>query len=92
MNKSAPTDFPDAYNAAVAKILDARKHELRKTFDQLEVDSGVNSRTLKRLLSGERPIRMGQFIAIVAALDLSPSYVVVEAEKAVSTPAAKSRP
>ena len=83
-SETEPTvETADAYNTAIVKILDARKNELRKTFVELETASGINLRTIKRLLKDERPMRMGQFIALVTALELDPSEVVATVEKSL---------
>jgi len=73
-------DPEDAYNTAIARRLSAEKHDQALTFDALAAKSGVNARTLKRLLHDERPFKMGQFIAIAAALGLDPAGVVAAVE------------
>lgn len=73
----------DAYNTAVATVLDERREQLRFTYTALAKESGINLRTLHRLLHDERPIQMGYFIAIVRALDIDPSQVVAEASSRI---------
>jgi transcriptional regulator with XRE-family HTH domain len=77
-------DPNDAFNTATAEIIDARKHELRMTYEELEAKSGVNMRTLKRLVTGERPFRMGQFFAVASALGLDPAEVMAGIESKVA--------
>lgn len=74
----------DAYNDAIASVLRGRKSELRMSNDDLAAASGIPERTFSRLLNGERPMRMGQFFALVTALQLDPSYVAAEASKRIS--------
>lgn len=79
-NQAEPTD---AYNSAIAAIIRARKAELRLTFEALEASSGINLRTLKRLVNDQRPFLMGNFIKLTAALDLDPAEVVQSAASRV---------
>lgn len=69
----------DAYDTAVAAVLDEHREELRFTYTALAKESGINLRTLHRLLDGERPISLPNFIAIVRTLGLDPSQVIAEA-------------
>ena len=69
----------DAYNSAIAAIMRARKAELRLTFEALEKSSGINLRTLKRLVNDERPFVMGNFVKLANALELDPAAVVQSA-------------
>ena len=69
-------DLKDPYNSAIAAIMRARKAELRLTFEELETKSGINLRTLKRLVNDQRPILMGNFVKLAAALELDPAETV----------------
>lgn len=53
-----------------------RKLEKRLTFEALEVLTGINLRTLKRLINGQRAIMLGNFIVLCEALDEDPPDVI----------------
>lgn len=80
-NTSEPLD-PE--NDALAAVLRARKGELRVTFEHLASETGINLRTIKRLLAGERPVMFGYFIKLCVALDLDPAEVIESVETRVS--------
>lgn len=80
---SAP-DSPDPYNDALAAVLRARKAELRLTFDEIAAASGINLRTVNRLIAGQRPITFGNSIKLCVALDLDLAEVVESVESRVA--------
>ena len=80
-------DNKDPYNSSIAAIMRARKAELRLTFEELEAGSGINLRTLKRLINDQRPILMGNFVKLAAALKLDPAAVVQSAADRVENTA-----
>jgi transcriptional regulator with XRE-family HTH domain len=69
----------DKRNTEVVRILRHRKDDLSMTFEELSRKSGVNLRTLNRLLSGERPVRASQLVDIAEALNLAPGKVLDDA-------------
>ncbi|SFN67061.1 helix-turn-helix domain-containing protein [Mycetocola miduiensis] len=71
----------ESYTQAIAAILRGRKAELNMSNDDLVAKSGIPERTFSRLLSGERPMRMGQFFELVDALGLEPGEVMGLAKK-----------
>jgi DNA-binding Xre family transcriptional regulator len=71
----------ESYTHAIAAILRGRKAELNMSNDDLVAKSGIPERTFSRLLSGERPMRMGQFFELVDALSLEPSELMRLAKK-----------
>lgn len=75
----------DEYTVEIAKVL---KHqqviELDITFDELEARSGIPVGSLKRYINGQRPIKMGQFFKLCAALSLDPADVVAQVESKLS--------
>lgn len=74
----------DPVNDALAAELRGRKGDLRVTFEYLAAETGINLRTIKRLLAGERPIMFGYFIKLCEALDLDPAEVIESVEARAS--------
>lgn len=77
------TETKDAYNAALAMVLKLRKTELRLTFEELEDATGIKVQTVKRLLSDQRSIHLGDLIKLAAALKLDPGEAVQSAASRV---------
>ena len=75
-NVTTPSETADPYNAAIAEVFRMRKVEKRLTFEALEVLTGINLRTLKRLINGQRAIMLGNFIKLCEALDEDPADVI----------------
>lgn len=65
-------NYGDRFNAALAEELRAQRGRLGMTFAEIEKLSGVPSSTAARYLSGGREIPVPAFIALCAALNLSP--------------------
>lgn len=74
----------DPYDAALSMVLNLRKTEVGATFPQLARDTGLDMRTIKRLLGGDNTVKFGYFIRLCAALGLEPSEVVDAVEERVS--------
>lgn len=78
-------EVQSAYDAAVAQVLRGRMAELRMTRAQLEAASGISRDTFRWYLTGERPIRMGAFFALAAALEIEPGHVAELASAIVAS-------
>ena len=74
----------DPYDAALSVILNLRKTEIRATFPQLARDTGMDMRTIKRLLAGDNTVKFGFYIRLCAALGLDPSDTVDAVEARVA--------
>lgn len=69
----------DAYNAAIVRIMRHASDDNKITYAVLAEKSGVNIRTVNRLMNNQRPFKMGQFISMAAALGLDPGAVIDQA-------------
>ena len=78
----------DVYNSALAMVLKLRKTELGLTFEDLEASTGIKVQTLKRLVSDQRSIHMGDFIKLTTALNLDPADAIQSAADRVENTSA----
>jgi hypothetical protein len=69
-------------NAAVALALLLRKTVTRKTFPQIADVSGLNERTVKRYLHGERQIGVGALVVLARAMDTTAQKILADVEAA----------
>ena len=69
-------------------VLKLRKTELGLTFEELEALTGIRAQTLKRLVSDQRAIHMGDFIKLTTALGLDPGKAVQSAAERVENTSA----
>jgi cyanate lyase len=79
------TEWKTAYTKAIADVLYLRKAELRMTFDELEVATGITEGSLKRIINGHRAINMSNFIVLAVALRFdTPADVLTQADTRMS--------
>lgn len=76
----------EAYAAAIAAILRARKAELNMKNPELAEASGIPIDTFRWYFSeNPRPMPIGAFLSLVTALKLDPGYVAEEAMTRVAS-------
>jgi len=63
-------------NAKIAYVLNRMKWASRKPVRQLVEETGIPTATLNRALSGERDMRMTQFMLLSYAVGSSPAEVI----------------
>ena len=75
-----PSGYAERLASRIVEILASKRDELGLSLRQIEEKSGVNYRTVKRVLDGTRDMRLDDFQAISNALGLSAWRVVKQAE------------
>jgi len=83
-NTTKPVDNVEPYSAALSAILRMRKTELKVTFADLERESGLDLRNIKRLLSGDSEVKFGYFVKLCSALKLDPGETIDAVEARVA--------
>lgn len=75
----------DATTIAVSYTLRHMRLDSGKTWDQLGDETGIDKRTLQRYFTGERDIRLGDFVKICDAFKVKPNDVWTKALPAGSS-------
>jgi transcriptional regulator with XRE-family HTH domain len=83
LNEDETTPEEQAMDAAMGTVLKLLRIEKKLTLDQLAAEVGMNRKTIMRIESGERSIRMAQLYRLCIALGVMPSDVTEAAEKKV---------
>lgn len=64
-------EVDDAYNKAVVQLLRNERDRLKLTNQVIEERSGINLRTINRLMNNQSPLTIPQYIALAKALEVN---------------------